>query len=185
MKRKRPLALLSNERGAAIIELAIVAPILALGVIGIVDMSNAYSRKLALEQGAQRAIEKIMQTTQESTVESTLASEAVCQVDGVNSDGTCKTSPITTSNVTVTWRRECSTSAGALTTTAAGNSTPQTYTTSAAYDADPCSSGSKEADYIQVALTDKYTPMFSTHFGSYNSSDGAYDISATAGVRIK
>ena len=33
--------------------------------IGIVDMSNAFSRKLTLEQGAQRAIEKIMQTTQE------------------------------------------------------------------------------------------------------------------------
>jgi Flp pilus assembly protein TadG len=185
MSSRRPIALLSNERGAAIIELAIVAPVLALGVIGIVDMSNAYSRKLALEQGAQRAIEKIMQTTQETTVESTLATEAVCQVDGMNSDGTCKTSPITSSNVTVSWRRECSTSAGALTTTAAGNSTPKTYTTSAAYDADPCAGGAKEADYIQVALTDKYTPMFPVHFASYSSTDGAYDISATAGVRIK
>ena len=31
--------------------------------IGVVDMSNAFGRKLALEQAAQRAIEKVMQTT--------------------------------------------------------------------------------------------------------------------------
>ena len=65
-------------------------------VVGIVDMSNAFSRKLALEQGAQRAIEKIMQTTADDTVEDTFKNEAVCQVNGTNADGTCKTSPITT-----------------------------------------------------------------------------------------
>ncbi len=62
-------AILRNERGAAMIEMALVAPVLALGVIGIVDMSNAYSRKLALEQAAQRAVEKIGQTTEDRTVE--------------------------------------------------------------------------------------------------------------------
>src|SRR5947209_1838951 len=94
----------SDQRGAAVIEMALIAPVLALTVVGIVDMSNAYSRKLALEQGAQRAIEKIMQTTQEDTVEGTLTTEVVCQVNGLNANGTCKTSPITASNVTVTWR---------------------------------------------------------------------------------
>ena len=61
MSRLHRIRLLRDERGAAVIELALVAPVLALMVIGIVDISNAYSRKLALEQGAQRAIEKIMQ----------------------------------------------------------------------------------------------------------------------------
>ena len=171
-----------NERGAAVIELALVAPFLALGVIGIVDMSNAYSRKLALEQGAQRAIEKIMQTTQQSTVESTLATEAVCQVDGTNSDGSCKTSPITTSNVAVTWRRECTSSGGVL--SQAPNSP---YSTSADYDlsTNACPTGtSKESDYIQIALSDKYTPLFPIHFASYNG-DGTYHLSATAGMRIQ
>ena len=73
-------SLLSNARGAAVVEMALVAPVLALGVIGIVDVSNAYSKKLALEQGAQRAIEKIMNTTVNATVESTLATAAICQV---------------------------------------------------------------------------------------------------------
>lgn len=166
----------SNERGAAIIELALVAPFLALGVIGIVDMSNAYSRKLALEQGAQRAIEKIMQTTQVDTVENTLSTEAVCQVNGTNSDGSCKTSPISTSNVQVSWRLDCTDSSGTLTTSQ--------YTTSAAFDLASCASGTvRQARYIQIALTDQYTPMFPIHFASYNSSDGTYHLSATAGVR--
>jgi Flp pilus assembly protein TadG len=178
-------SLLADKAGVAVTELALVAPVLAVMTIGIVDISNAYSRKLALEQGAQRAIEKIMQTTANDTVEGTLASEAVCQVNGMNSDGTCKTSPITTSNVTVSWRRECTT-AGSFTTTAAGTTTPATYTAATDYDNDPCNSNAAEADYIQIYITDKYTPLFATHFGSsYNSAEGAYDISASAGMRIK
>jgi Flp pilus assembly protein TadG len=172
-------SLRSNERGAAVIELALVAPVLALGIIGIVDMSNAYSEKLALEQGAQRAIEKIMQTTANDTVENTLATEAVCQVNGTtttNNVTTCNTSPITTSNVTVTYRRECTNSGGAVTTTS--------YSSNSAYDSGSCASGTvREADYIQIALSSTYTPMFPIHFASFNGS--AYPISATAGMRIK
>ena len=182
----RPVFKLRDEKsGVATIELALIAPVLAVMTIGIVDISNAYSRKLALEQGAQRAIEKIMQTTANDTVENTLATEAVCQVDGMNNDGSCKTSPITTSNVTVTWRREC-TSSGSYTATKAGTTTPATYTTATDYDNDPCASTVTEADYIQIYITDKYTPLFPIHFGSsYNSAEGAYDISASAGMRTK
>ncbi len=165
----------ASERGTAIVELAIVAPFLALGVIGLVDISNAYSRKLALEQGAQRAVEKIMQTTDDSTVENTLTTEAVCQVNGMNSDGTCKTSPITASNVTVTWHLECTDSSGTMTT--------QSSTVAATFDAMTCPSGTaKLARYLQVGITDKYTPLFPVTFASFNS-DGTYHLSATAGVR--
>jgi Flp pilus assembly protein TadG len=170
--------LLANQRGAAVIELALVAPVLALTVIGIVDMSNAYSRKLALEQGAQRAIEKVMQTTGTTTVEDTIKTEAVCQVDGMNVDGTCKTSPITASNVTVTYRLEC--------TDAGGIMTAQTSTDSDTFNAFVCgSSTDKEARYLQVAVTDKYSPLFPIHFGSFTTADGTYHLSATAGMRTK
>ena len=176
MTLRRP-SLASDERGAAIIELALVAPVLALMTIGIVDMSNAFSRKLALEQGAQRAIEKIMQTTEVDTVEGTLKTEAVCQVNGTNTDGTCKTSPITTSNVTVTYRLECTDSGGTI--------AAQTSTDATAFDAFTCGSGTtREARYIEVNVTDKYTPMFPVHFASYNG-DGTYHMSATAGMRTQ
>ena len=178
MNANRVTRLLTNTRGAAVIEMALIAPVLALGVIGIVDVSNAYSRKLALEQGAQRAIEKIMNTTETSTVEATLANEVQCQVNGSSTTSgvtTCNTSP--TQTITVTWRLDCTDSGGGVTT--------QTTTTSATYDAFTCPTGTvSQARYVQVNVTDKYSPLFPIHFGSnYSTSDSTYHISATAGVR--
>lgn len=167
--------LAANERGAIIIELALVAPVLAALAVGVVDMSNAFSRKLALEQGAQRAIEKIMQTTDDTTVELTLATEAVCQVNGTT-NGVCNASPITIGDVTVTYTLECTASGGAVTTQSNTNPTLfNTYT---------CASGSSAARYISVKVDDKYTPIFPYHFSSFNG-DGSYHISATAGMRMQ
>ncbi len=176
MIRLRVPSFARDERGAVIIELAIVAPVLALMAIGVIDLSNAYSRKLALEQGAQRAIEKIMQTTDYDTVEATLTNEALCQVNGTNTDGTCKASPITASNVTVSYRLECTDSGSTMTT--------QTSTNATTFDAYTCSPGTtKEARYIQIALTDNYQAMFPVRFGGDGA--GGYPISATAGMRTQ
>ncbi len=49
-----------DQCGAAIMELAFVAPIFATMLIGMVDLGRGYSMKLQLEQAAQRAIEKVM-----------------------------------------------------------------------------------------------------------------------------
>ncbi|HEY8592991.1 MAG TPA: TadE/TadG family type IV pilus assembly protein [Sphingomicrobium sp.] len=161
-----------DQRGAALIELAIVAPVLVLAVMGIIDVSNGFSRKLALEQGAQRAIEKIMQTTQDETVDNTVKKEAVCQVNGTNTDGTCKTGLITSSDVTVTYRLECTSSSGAMTV----------YTGVAA--ATDCPSGHTQAQYVSVNVQGKYSPMFPFKLASLNA-DGTYHVSATAGMRTQ
>ena len=174
MKILKRFKLWVSERGAAIIELALIAPVLATFIAGIVDMSNAFSTKLGLEQGVQRAIERIEQTTANDTVENTLTTEVVCQVDGTNSDGTCKSSPITSSNVTVTFRLDCTTSGGVVTT--------QTSTVPATFDTYTCASGSTSARYIQATVTENYTPLFPIHFYSINA-DGTYHLSATAGMR--
>ena len=71
-----------------------------------------------------------MQTTEIDTVEGTLKTEAVCQVNGLAGDGTCNTSPITASDVTVTYRLECLSTDGTRTT--------QTSTDSVAFDALSC-----------------------------------------------
>jgi Flp pilus assembly protein TadG len=170
--------LLRNERGAAVIEMAMVAPVLALGVIGIVDVSNAYSRKLALEQGVQRAVEKIMNTTDDSTVENTLTNEVKCQVNGSVTSGsitTCNTSA--TQAITVNWRLDC---------TISGATTSQTTTNSSTYDGwvSACTTaGGTKAGYVSVTVTDKYSPMFPIHFAAFNTSDSTYHLAATAGVR--
>jgi Flp pilus assembly protein TadG len=171
----------ASDSGAAVIELALVAPVFALMTIGVIDMSNAYSRKLALEQGAQRAIEKVMQTTELATVESTLKTEAVCQVNGVKSDGTCKTSPISAANVTVTYRLEC-VSDGEVTSS-------QTSTDAVAFDDLDCAGTEREQKYIEVNVTDSYAPMVPIHFSGYSAAAGGlaagYQMHATAGVRTK
>jgi Flp pilus assembly protein TadG len=174
----RARKLLPDQGGAAIIELALVAPVFALLTVGVIDMTNAFNRKLALEQGVQRAVEKIMQTTQDQTVEDTLKTEVQCQVNGVQSNGTCNTTPVALSDVTVTWRLECTDSAGTMTS--------QSTTVAATYDTFTCPTpGSTAAGYLQVRVDNKFTPMFPLHFASFNTSDGTYHISATAGIRTK
>lgn len=84
-----------DESGAAVIELALIAPILALMTMGIIDVSQAFGRKLTLEQAAQRAIEKVMQTTGDTTPEETIKTEAAAQGDVEEDD------------VSVEYRLEC------------------------------------------------------------------------------
>ena len=93
IRKLRTLA--RDNRGTAVVELAVVAPMIALLTVGIVDMSNGFSRKLKIEQAAQRSIEKIMNTSASDTIENTLAAEAADQAD------------VPLANVTVTYRLEC------------------------------------------------------------------------------
>ncbi len=152
-----------NDRGTSTVELAIIAPVLALIVTAVSDIAIAYGRSLELEQAAQRSIEKVMQTTGADTAEATIKKEAVCQINGANSDGTCKTGRITTDNVTVAYSLTCN---GA----------------SVAYTSD-CTSGQTEVRYIQATVTDTYKPVFLRNFGQ--ASDGYYHLDATAGVRVQ
>ena len=152
-----------DQSGAVLIEIALIAPMLALMVMGISDISVAFSKRLELEQAVQRAIEKVMQTTGEKTPEETIKSEACAQYNGgTNADGTCKTGGITEDDVIVTYTLTC-------------NNVAQ------AYDTD-CTSGQKEYRYIEATVTDTYTPMFPIHFGT--GDDDTYTLTAKAGVRV-
>jgi len=57
--RHRLEALARDERGASMIEFALFAPMLALMVMGISDVSMGYSRKLTVEQAAYRTLERV------------------------------------------------------------------------------------------------------------------------------
>jgi Flp pilus assembly protein TadG len=65
-----------DKRGAAIIELALAAPILTTLLIGMVDIGRGYSMKLQLEQSAQRAIEKVMNGQADKSSAAALKTEA-------------------------------------------------------------------------------------------------------------
>lgn len=87
--------LAKDDRGASIIELALVAPILASLLIGMVDMSRAYSYKLKLEQAAQRAIEKVQAYQTTTSTYGTLQAEAAAAAG------------VPTANVTIDYWLEC------------------------------------------------------------------------------
>ena len=161
MNRLRTL--IRDQRGAAIIELAFIAPIIALMTVGVVDLSNGFGTKLKVEQAAQRSIEKVMQTTGVTTVEDTIVAEAVCQYNGTNVNGTCKTTPLTTANVTVTHRLECD---GVLTTNP------------------DCTGTQKEARWIEVKVATDYKPLFPLYFTGIDA-DGKYHIESIAGMRTQ
>jgi hypothetical protein len=159
-----------DRRGVATIELALYAPLLAAMTIGVVDLSNAFGRKLALEQAAQRSIERVMQTTADTTVEETIKAEAASQADIPADEIDDK--------ITVTDRLECN---GEL---------------QADFEAS-CVAGQDEARYLMVEVRDVYEPMFPIHFSGYvedsdedgNGPDGdgvdGYPIRATAGMRTQ
>ena len=65
-----------DKRGAAVIELAIAAPVFAGLLVGMVDLGRAYSTKLQLEQASQRAIEKVMNGQADTTTAVALQTEA-------------------------------------------------------------------------------------------------------------
>jgi Flp pilus assembly protein TadG len=97
MKMLAPLLarLARNERGAAVIEVALVAPLFAALIIGVVDLSRGYSTKLQLEQAAQSAIEKVMNGQATTKVAAALKTEAA------------STAQVAESAVTVDFWLEC------------------------------------------------------------------------------
>lgn len=86
IRKLRNLA--ADERGTALIELALAIPIFAAALIGMVDLSRAYSEKLLLEQAAQRAIERVMNRQTSSSSFNTLRAEAVAAAGVALSDVT-------------------------------------------------------------------------------------------------
>ena len=163
---KHILSLRRDQRGVATIELALFAPILAMMTIGVVDMSNAYGRKLAIEQAAQRAIEKVMQTTGVKSVADTIVDEVADQANIADEDKASK--------IAVTYSLECD------------DEDPLTSTDADEFDTYECGTGTvKEARYIEVAINDVYEPMFPLHFGAYDSDKGGYPVTAKAGMRTK
>jgi len=149
-------SIVGEVRGAATIELAIVAPILAAMVVGMSDLSTAYSTKLQVEQVAQRAIEKVQQNGFKTTDETTLETEAA-------------TAAGATASANVTFWKECTTSGGARTTVG--------YTTD-------CGSGDSYAKYVQIDVQKTYTPIIAARFAG-SAVNNSFTVHGIAGVRIQ
>jgi Flp pilus assembly protein TadG len=157
----RPFSRLArDERGASIIELALLLPVLSTIVIGVADISRAYSQKLIHEQAAYRAIEKVQQYQASQSTLTALQNEVV---SAANDAGF---TDVTTSNVTIDFWLECN---GARQTTYNMN----------------CSSGQTQARWISVDVTHNFTPMFASSRWPGSNSNGSYTLHGRAGLRTQ
>ena len=147
-----------DERGTSVVELALLAPVLALFLVGMVDISRAVADRLRLEQAAQRAIERQMQGQETSGTFANLATDAASAAG------------VAVGNVAVTPWRECN---GAI------------VGSGAAYYTSTCTAGQAEAAYLQVVVTKPFTPTFGTQFFPGANANGTVTITGEAGIRIK
>jgi Flp pilus assembly protein TadG len=158
----RKLAALARDcRGASIVELALVAPLMATLIIGMVDISRGYSAKVQLTQAAQRSIEKVMQGETTTDLYDTL------RVEGASAAG------VPARAVTVKYWLECN-----------GVSQYMSMATMTADYDKACPSGQTSARYVTIDITKAYSPMFSTKWAGANS-DGSYTLHGTAGIRVQ
>jgi Flp pilus assembly protein TadG len=153
------------NRGASVIEFALAAPFLATLLIGMIDISRAYSDRLLLEQAAQRAIERVEQQRSVATDYGPIKADAAQQA-GITQ---------TTSNPQLTQWLECSSDNGA-TWTSQGNNTITSQ----------CPNGTDlPARYVTIRITKPFAPTFGARFFPGVNSNGTVTLAAEAGIRVQ
>ena len=150
----------ADDRGTALIEMALATPLLAAVLMGMVDLSRAYSERLQLEQATHRAIERTFNQQMQSTSYNSLKAEAVSAAQAAGY------SNVTASDVTIDFWLEC-------------NGVRQ-----ADYDTS-CPDGQLIARYINVAIQKKFVPYFGTQYFPGANSDGTFTLRADAGIRTQ
>ena len=129
------LSCLRDARGAVIIETAIAAPVLALLGLGAFQVSQAYARQHELQTGADDAASMALAGWDSDTGDTTAIKEVLK-----------RTLTLDDTQVTITKKFRCG--------------------TDLAYVADItiCAPGTIVTTYLDIRLTDTYTPMW-TDFG--------------------
>jgi Flp pilus assembly protein TadG len=164
MIRNAVSRLLRNERGASLVELALTAPFMASLLIGMADLSRAFSMKLQMEQAAQRTIEQVEQ--QKSVATSYNASLTAEATSAMTDSGYSTGNTITPDS----WL-ECS-------------SNGTTWTRAASFTG-ACAANESTARYVNITIARRFTPMFPSRLWPGANSDGTINISGYAEVRLQ
>jgi|KBSSwiStaDraftv2_1062776.scaffolds.fasta_scaffold66846_2 Flp pilus assembly protein TadG len=152
-----------DEAGNSFIELGLALPLMTAMLLGAVDISRAVSAKLAVEQAAQRTIEKL-------------------QVTDFNFDAT--------HDDRTTYQSEAATAAGVATTAVAVNAWLQCNTTvqtpmDQSHFNGTCADGTVTSRYVSVQISKNITPMFRTRFFPGANADGTVTLGSKAVVRVQ
>ena len=153
-------SLARDERGASLIEMALAMPVMASLLIGMVDISRAYSAKLQLEQAAYRAVEKVQQYQASESTYDTLKAEAgsAARAAGFTS--------VSDNDVVIDYWLEC-------------NGARQSN-----YDT-VCSGGQSYARWVTVDIPGTFRPMFASRRWPGANSNGTFTLHGKAGLRTQ
>jgi len=153
---RRPLPLHRDERGASLVELALVSPILLTMFAGILDCARLYSTKLGFQQAAERSVEIAttggVSNTAYTTVQTNMQNDATAAAPKATS-------------VTASLWLEC---AGVKQSDFNG----------------ACNTGDQVARYASVSVSGSYRPSFPWLFGTM-VSNGVIAVSGAATVRVQ
>ena len=149
-------SLLAHARGSVTIELAMAAPMMAAMLIGLIDLSTAYSTKLRMEQIAQRTIERVQSKGFDTSEESALESEAVAEATAAGYTGA-------TANLTY-WVQCDGTKMGSYTAT--------------------CAPTEATSRYAELDIQYSFAPIIAHKFSKSNS-DGTLTVHGIAGIRVQ
>ena len=147
--------LLRDQRGNSFVEMALVTPLLASLLVGMVDISRAVSAKVTVEQAAQRALERVQATDFKTSQMSDLETDAEAAA-GTGSQATADA-----------WL-ECNHDGTHLD-----------------YDTGDCGTGVSYARYVSMRVTDTFTPLFGTRFFPGANANGTVTVDGQAVVRTQ
>jgi Flp pilus assembly protein TadG len=154
-----------DERGAALVELALAAPFMAALVVGMTDLARGYSTKVQLEQAAQRTIEKVEQQksvgTSYNSMLSTEATNALADAGYSSGNTITPDSWLECSSDGTTWTRQSDFN---------GSCPNATDTT---------------ARYVSIRISRNFSPLFTSRAWPGANSDGTFTVSGYAEVRIQ
>ena len=128
------------ERGNSVIEIALIAPVLATLLIGMVDISRGVSEKLKLTQIAQRSTERVQRGYFNFATDLPVL------------DAEAEAAAGTGSAATVTAWLECGTNTARL-----------------AYDSS-CAPGTPTSRFVSITITKSFTPMFPVRWAGANAN---------------
>ena len=148
-------ALLRDQRGNSLIEMALATPLLATLLVGTVDISRAVSAKIVVEQAAQRTVEKVQAQENFDTGD----------IDDYEADA--EDAAGTGSDATVDAWLECNNDGVHLD-----------------FDTGSCGTGVPYARYVEVSVGNSFTPMFGTQFFPDAVGDSV-PVSGKAVVRVQ
>ena len=155
-------SLIRSESGNSFVEMGMAAPVLATLLIGMVDLSRAYSSKLQLEQAAQRTIELVMQQSAASNDYSAALKTEGAAAAGVAESAVTPDNWLECSADGVTWTRD-----------------PEGFN-------DACDAATPMyARYVTVEIKKNYKPLFSSKYFPGSDQSGNYTLKGKAGIRIQ